>query len=98
MKSKEEQLKNLEELIRIKTVENETERKALLDDFEKDKNKKLAEQKAEMLRVLEAQKEADRKAREEVKNVMNQQIEDNKRVMEEKLENVSVQNLEERTS
>ena len=41
MKSKEEQLKNLEELIRIKTVENETERKALLEDFEKDKNKKL---------------------------------------------------------
>ena len=38
MEDKDKQLKNMEELIRIQQVENETERKALLDKFEKDKN------------------------------------------------------------
>ena len=98
MEDKDKQLKNMEELIRIQQVENETERKALLDKFEKDKNEQLEKEKAEMLEVLEDQKEADRIAREEVETAMNQQIEDSKKAMKEELEKVSAQNLEERTS
>ena len=96
MEDKDKQLKNMEELIRIQQVENETERKALLDKFEKDKNEQLEKQKAEMSKVLEDQKEAARIAREESEKALNQQIEDSKKAMKKELEKVSAQNLEER--